>query len=235
MIRILHLYHDLLDLYGDSGNLMAITAKLDRIGIKWKTDKLSLYDTIDFMKYDLVYIGVGKDSSLNIASEDFLKRRDSVLKAIKKGTLFLVTGNSQLLFGQYFTDSQGKRYEGIGLLPYYGTQSSQVFICDVLARYQDQEIYGFINRTSELFGEHDAPLFQIVSGKGYNNAETSNEGWHTHNYFGTWMLGPLLVKNPLLLEEMLKILLKEEYQKTELPYLLEAYDQTIADMHKKTH
>ena len=233
MIRILHLYHDLLDLYGDGGNLMAVTYYLDNIGQKYTIDRKSLYDDIDFTAYDFVYIGTGKDSNINIIAEDFRRHGDNVRKAIENGVTFLVIGNSRLLFGQYFEDGNGNRYEGIGLFPYYGIQSSKVFICDDLMKFNGQEMYGFINRSAQIMNNESDQLFELITGKGDNNDETVTEGNLYNNFIGTWMLGPLLIKNPSFLKEVMKRILKDSYVDLDIPFLEEAHEKTIEDMHKK--
>lgn len=233
MIRILHLYHDLLDLYGDGGNLLAVSYCLDRMNVQYQIDKKSLYDDIDFMQYDMVYIGVGKDSNINIIAGDILQHKDAITEYVRSGRLMLSIGNSRLLFGKSFTDSSGHIYEGLGLFDYTGTQSSQVFISDDLVRYEDQELYGFINRTSQLENVIDHNLFAIITGYGDGNSDIVFEGTHYRNFFGTWLLGPLLVKNPGFLKMILKELLKDDYRDIDVTFLDKAHDRTIADIHQR--
>ena len=73
MINVLHLYYDLLNLYGENANTRCIKEELTRSNIKVKVDLKSINDKIDFEKYDIIYIGSGSEESLELALEDIKK------------------------------------------------------------------------------------------------------------------------------------------------------------------
>ena len=54
-IRIAHLYYDIMNLYGEIGNIKVLRYHLEEQGIKVIIDNLSINDEIDFNKYDLLY------------------------------------------------------------------------------------------------------------------------------------------------------------------------------------
>ena len=99
-VNILWMYDDLLDLYGDWANLLAVTKGLDAMKLSWEIDHKSLDDEIDSTAYQMVYLGPGKARNLGRAAQDFVKRKEAVLAAVERDTVFLVTGNSRLLFGK---------------------------------------------------------------------------------------------------------------------------------------
>ena len=82
-INILHLYYDLLNLYGESGNIIALRDTLRDQGLEVNIDKKTLGDTIDFMKYDIVYIGQGmaqeRAEALKKRVEDELNMKATIL------------------------------------------------------------------------------------------------------------------------------------------------------------
>ncbi|MBQ1238311.1 MAG: hypothetical protein IIX70_08535 [Oscillospiraceae bacterium] len=215
-VNILWMYDDLLDLYGDWGNLLAIEKGLDAMGIEHETHKKSIGDAVDFAAYDLVYMGPGKARNLEKAAEDLLTRKEEVLSAIESGKLFLVTGNSRLAFGRSFETYSGTTAEGLGLFSCTGTETGNVFISDVLAELafeKGTESYGFINRTAHLKGDCGEPLFLVKKGAGDGEGESADkEGSLYKNFFGTWQMGPVLVKNPSLLKELLRRLAGEDYK-----------------------
>ena len=73
MIKILHLYYDLLNQYGEQGNILALKDSFRNQNIEVSIDLLSCGDKIDFKKYDLIYMGTGSDENLYIALEDIKK------------------------------------------------------------------------------------------------------------------------------------------------------------------
>ena len=70
MINVLHLYYDLLNLYGENANTRCIVHNLELNNIKVKVDLKSINDKIDFNKYDIIYIGSGSEEDILIALED---------------------------------------------------------------------------------------------------------------------------------------------------------------------
>ncbi|MDD3192835.1 MAG: hypothetical protein PHE47_03145 [Oscillospiraceae bacterium] len=214
-VNILWLYDDLLDLYGDWGNLLAVTKGLDAMEIEWNLDHKSLGDRPDFSAYQMVYIGPGKARNLEEAAKDLMGQKEAVLTALEGDAVFLVTGNSRLLFGKSFTVPSGEIIPGIGLFDYTGQETGNVFISDVLAYpvfAPETASYGFINRTAHIHGNDRDPLFTVAKGAGDSEAEgESHEGNLYRNFFGTWQLGPLLVKNPEILKELLRRLVGEAY------------------------
>ena len=119
-IKILHMYADMLDLYGDSGNMEVLQFRCNKRGINCQIDKYSIDSEMpDFSSYDLVYIGGGADLEQQHISEDLLKCKDGIIKAYKNGTfLFLICGGYQLM-GKYYRDADGNDIKGLGLFDYF--------------------------------------------------------------------------------------------------------------------
>lgn len=233
-VNILWLYDDLLDLYGDSGNLTILCSRLTEMGLEPKVSRLSLGDQLDFTLYDMVYIGPGKAKNLAKASEHFCCYSQQVRQAVERGAVFLVTGNARLLFGQSFTGFDGASYSGIGLFPYTGRETGNVFISDVVGSpvfLPDVRGYGFINRTAHIDGNAENFLFTLRAGAGDNETETAGEGSLYQNFFATWQLGPVLVKNPHLLNELLRRLAGESYCEPDNTLEQKALDLTLAEFH----
>ena len=43
-MKILHLYHDIMNLYGEYANVSALERMLEKSGVKFTTDRLTLFD-----------------------------------------------------------------------------------------------------------------------------------------------------------------------------------------------
>ena len=100
IIHIAHLYYDLMNLYGENGNIKALIYALKSQNIKVNLDKLTINDEIDFNKYDLIYIGCGTESNELIVLNDILKYKKDIKKYIENNKFILATGNSFELFGK---------------------------------------------------------------------------------------------------------------------------------------
>lgn len=223
-IKIVHLYSDSLDLYGDVFNIKAIEREAERNGYECEIVRINQEDEINLSDADMIYIGHGKDRNLNSVAEHFMKYKDEILKAVEDGKVFLSIGNSRLLFGKSFTDENGKNYDGIGLFSYTGVQNEKVFVSDVVSKAEFDEnviTYGFINRTAYIENNNEYPLFKILSGAGEHDAVSKKgngveqyEGNHYKNFFGTWQIGPILARNPGLTEYIAEKVIPE-YKKYE--------------------
>ncbi len=228
--NILWLYDDLLDLYGDSGNLTILVSKLRAMGIEARITCKSLGDTLDFDSFDLIYAGPGKAKNLAQAALHLQKYAAQVKAAVAAGKLFFVTGNARLLFGKGFTGFDGKEYPGVGLLPYTGRETGNVFVSDVVYARQGAEGYGFINRTAHIDGNEEGFLFDVLQGACDSETPTGHEGNRLENFFGTWLLGPVLVKNPALLKEVLQLLAGAAYTEPDTALEQTALDATVAEL-----
>ena len=98
-IKIAHLYYDLMNLYGENGNILALTTALKRQGVKYTLKKVTKGEKIDFSKFDIFYMGMGNEENQMLVLED-LKRYKTEIKKIIKKKIFIMTGNSYELFGQ---------------------------------------------------------------------------------------------------------------------------------------
>ena len=52
-IKIAHLYYDLMNLYGEQGNILALKEAFNKQNIDTEIDTLTIKDDIDFKKYDI--------------------------------------------------------------------------------------------------------------------------------------------------------------------------------------
>lgn len=214
-IRILHLYGDAMDLYGDVFNVVCICNHLEAMGIRCEIDNTQLGDRIDFAPADLVYIGHGKARNLAAVAPHFLTYGADAKKAVEDGKLFLVTGNARLLFGREFETPDGGMQQGVGLFDYVGRETGKVFTADIAGELiSDPSIrtYGFVNRTQFIEGKNLHPLFRALRGPGDGEQPDGWEGTLYNGFCGTWQMGPLLPRNPALLRILLQRLAGEDFR-----------------------
>jgi len=206
-INILHLYHDLLNLYGDWANMAALMHEVNMRDCKAEIHKKSIGDDIDFSGYDFVYMGSGTERSLLACMKDLVRYKDAFVKRIEEGIFVLATGNSHELFGQAVIDHSGVRHEMIGLIDFKTMQlnSRVTGDCTCTASFLDDKLVGFINRSGgNQKGEIKRPFYiEPGEGAGYKAGE---EGIKYKNLLGTYMTGPVLMRNPPLLKYITDIL-----------------------------
>lgn len=119
-LKILYLYPDILELYGDFGNIQILKYRLEKRGIKVIIEPYSIGDiTPDFDNYDLVFAGGGADQEQGILAEDLLKYKENIKQAIQNGVFFLLICGSYQLFGKYYKGVEGNIIPGLEIFDYY--------------------------------------------------------------------------------------------------------------------
>jgi len=233
-MKILHLYHDLMNLYGDYANIVAIE-KLARLNsIEYSVDKLSVGDDINPEEYDFVYIGSGTERNLKVMLEDMRRYADELKRYIDSGKPMLMTGNSFEALGASVTDCDGKEYEGLGIFGFTSVeQNKKRIVGDVIYEcgFLDSPLVGFVNKCSEISGITDT-LFSVKMGPA--NAEgDSCEGTRKNNLFCTHLTGPILVKNPHMLRYMLGLITSADIDDSALTYEHKGYEVTLTELNKR--
>lgn len=196
-IKIAHLYYDLMNYYGEQGNVLALKTAIEYAGFKVNVKTLSVDDEIDFEKYDIFYMGMGTKRNQEIVRKDILKYKDKIENVIDK-KMFIMTGNSYELFGKKIDN---KKCLGVFNFESKTTDrivGEQVFKSNIIK----ETIIGFQNRFSSNNIKDDY-LFEVIKGTG-NDSESKVEGIHKNNFFGTYLLGPILIRNPYFKDALLK-------------------------------
>lgn len=197
-----------MNLYGDSGNLKVLKQTLEEQGLEVSITFLSLDDTIDFSKYDLFYIGPGTFNNARIVLNDILKYKEAIKKAVGSQKFFLITGNALSLFGKRI-EANGVNLEGLNLFDFKAKRGSTRQVCEIVAKSKLLSDYLLGFKNSDLLIETKDPgIFEIEKGYGFNT-NNQTDGIQKNNFLGTTIIGPILVRNPELLELISKKILKK--------------------------
>ena len=209
-IYIAHLYYDLMNLYGENGNIMALVSAFNDQDMFSEVVNLSINDKIDFNKYDIYYIGCGSEENQLLVIEDILKYKDKIKNAIEAGKHFIFTGNSYELLGKYIEKTEGEKIETLGIFDFYSkTLDTRIIGEEVLETGIYKEVViGFQNRQCVL-NNKDNHLFSVINGHA-DNYKSHYEGIHYNNLYATYNLGPLLIRNPLLKDHIIKEVLDKK-------------------------
>ena len=234
------MYPDVLNLYGDRGNVMCMQKRLDWRGIENTVTRLPIGSKANLADFDLVFIGGGQDFEQQVLLEDLHRGKDrEILSAVEDGLPFLTICGGYQMMGNYYETYDGVRCDFIGAVDLYTVGSKQRMIGNY--KYQcgpesgGSVVVGFENHSGQTFlGEGVQPLGKVLAGFG-NNGQDGTEGVRYHNLFGTYSHGPLLPKNPALCDHILLTALQRKYGTAELAPLddaaeLAAHDEMAAKL-----
>lgn len=216
-LKICHLYGNLMNTYGDNGNLLMLQYVAREKGYTVETDIVSLDQPFNADDYDLVFFGGGQDYEQFIVSKDIQEKADAIKSYIENdGAMLAICGGFQML-GHYYIDAKGNRIEGISALDHYTlNQENNRFTGNVTIYDKESgDTYkGFENHNGRTFlGEGVKPLGMVQEGKG-NNGEDGTEGVHYKNVFCSYFHGPLLVRNIQLAERIVDLAIQNKQGKT---------------------
>lgn len=214
-IVIGHLFYDLLNLYGESGNILAIKNALENKNIEVEIKQISINDELNLEELDYIYIGSGTENNQLIALDYLKKYKNEIIEAINNNKLFLVTGNSIELFGKEIVFDDDLKIEAIGAFDYYTVRTKNRIVSECKFNFDEinSKIIGFTNHQG-LTKNIKNPLF--VKYKEETNEILAEDGIHENNFFGTYVIGPLLVRNPEFLEYIIEKLILSKKDNLEL-------------------
>ncbi|WP_027626190.1 type 1 glutamine amidotransferase [Clostridium lundense] len=212
-LNICHLYPDLLNVYGDMGNVLILKYRCEQRGIKVNILNVSINEDFNYENYDIVFFGGGQDYEQSIVSTDLMEnKKENIKKYIEDEKVFLAICGGYQLLGKYYTTPNGEKLEGLGILDLYTEAGNTRFIGNTVIKNEDfNETYvGFENHSGRTYIGDLKPLGKIIHGYG-NNGEDGNEGCVYKNTYGTYFHGSLLSKNPELADRLIKVALEKKY------------------------
>lgn len=235
MINVLHLYYDLLNLYGENANTRSIKYNLELNKIKVNVDLKSLNDEIDFEKYDLIYIGSGSEDNMKLALNDILKRKKEIKKFIESNKYLILTGSSMDLFGKHIKTLDDK-LDALNIFDYYTEYLTETnlknaaknrIVGEIKATTDliNETIIGFQNRC-DLVHNIKTPLFKTQT-QYSNDLTNEEEGFTYKNVYATHIIGPLLIRNPYFIDYILTKLCNDKHLK------YKSLDETAKTAYKK--
>lgn len=210
IINICHLYGNLLNTYGDVGNVMALKYFAKKKGHEVNIEVVSLNDEFDYKKYDFVFFGGGQDYEQSIVEKDLENKKENIKKYIENDGLFLAICGGYQLMGQYYYDAYDNKIEGLKIFDYYTKNqvNSNRFVGNIeIKDNENGQIYhGFENHGGVTFLENRENAFaSVIDGNG-NNGEDKTEGFRYKNTFASYLHGPLLARNENLVNTFLEII-----------------------------
>jgi CobQ-like glutamine amidotransferase family enzyme len=223
-LRIAHLYPELLNLYGDSGNILVLRRRLEWRHIGCEILECHVNDQPSFQDVDIVFIGGGSDREQKIVGDKLLAEKEELISYVGDGgVLAAVCGGYQLLGESYLMGEE--KVEGLGLVELSTDRGTPRLIGNIAikSRICSQPIVGYENHGGRTrLGPDVEPLGEVLYGHG-NDGSTGKEGCLYKNILGTYIHGPLLPKNPGVADYLIARALERKYGISEL----EPLDDTV--------
>ncbi len=212
-LTIGYLYGDLMNIYGDTGNIIALQKRAQWRGIEVTVKQISIGDKLKKGDVDLFFFGGGQDQQQELVAKD-LKTKAKIIKSeVERGVpLLSICGGYQLL-GNYYKPHEGPKLPGIGLFSTYTLASDDRMIGNIVIESMFGKLVGFENHSGKTFLKKESLPFGMVS-KGFgNNGADKTEGCMYKNAIGCYMHGSLLPKNPKLADWLLRKALEVKYKR----------------------
>lgn len=202
-VHIVHLYPHDMNIYGDTGNRIILENRLKWRGISVRSSLVNQGDKLP-TDADIIIGGGGQDKGQQAVEVDLLRKSTDLKKMSQNGVTMLMICGMYQLFGDCFITKDKKQIKGIGILPLHTEASEQRMIGNIVVSTEFGDIVGYENHSGKTYlHEGCSPLGKIVRGYG-NNGEDKTEGARLNNVFASYLHGPILSKNPVFADELLK-------------------------------
>lgn len=203
-INILHLYSKDMNIYGDKGNVMTISKRLEWYGYEPVIIEYNPGDTFP-VDIDIIIGGGGQDSGQSKIQDDLLKIGPTLIELADKNVPMLMICGLYQLFGKFFKTADSQIIKGIGLLNIETFGKSERLIGNIVTHSEKfGDIIGYENHSGQTFLGPEVQKLGIVKLGAGNNTVDKSEGAIYKNVIGSYMHGSLLPKNPNIADFLIK-------------------------------
>lgn len=219
-INIGWLYPDLMNTYGDRGNIIALSHRAKMMGLEPIVSKISINESENIIpKIDIIFMGGAQDKQQEIVNQD-LKIKGQFLKdAIDDGVPGLYVCGAYQFLGKYYKEADGNIIDGIGAFDLY-TESPGLNVERCIGNivfesklFPKIKLVGFENHGGRTYlADKNMAFAKVINGYG-NNGEDGTEGFFYKNSIGTYSHGPILPKNPEIADYLIQKTVERKYGK----------------------
>lgn len=227
-LKIAHLYPDLLNLYGDIGNITTITKRCEWRNIETEVNSVYGNEKINFSGYDLVFLGGGSDREQLLVRDKLMSMKKELSSYVDNGGVLLAVCGGYQLLGSYYK-LEKETIKGLEILNIQTEVGNTRLISDVVLKNKDfGTIVGFENHGGRTYINDHTPLGNVLYGNG-NNGKDGKEGVIYKNVIATYLHGSLLPKNPKLSDHIIMKMLEQRGLPTQLCPLDDTIEQNAHD------
>ena len=232
-MKIEILFPEFCNLFGDMSNMFYLKKCLPEaefIETPLETEPRFVTEEVN-----LVYLGPMPERVQERVIEKFMPYRDRIEALIENGAVFLFTGNALEVLGDYIENEDGSRIKCLGIFPLHAKRDMMNrHNSTFLGRFENSQIMGFKSQFTLAYPDTDSiALFQVEKGVGLNK-KCGFEGVRFRNFFGTYLLGPVLLLNPAFTRYLLERMGVEVPKLAFEPEMEAAYEKRLKDFHTKT-
>ena len=215
-LTLIHLYPDLMNLYGSYANLSVLRRTLEGLGHSVTVKPVLPGETVELDGCHFLYLGAGTERAQKAALQALMPDAGALRAAAEAGLPMLFAGSAMELLGRRITDAKGKDWEALGLAGFLSRETEKRFAEDVYGTCPlfPEPVVGFMNKSAVITGVETPLLTGVAMGYG-NDGGKRPEGYQEKNVFASALTGPILVKNPALLREVSRRVLA--YAGAEMP------------------
>lgn len=210
-LTILQLFPELLNLYGDRGNITVLKKRCALRGIEAEVLTCSIEEPIPFQAADIIYLGGGSDHDLPRVAQKLSQHKETLLSYRDDGGVLLATASGYPLLGHVYS-IRGKEHTGLSLVDMTTREGAKKLTGSISLNTSFGVLVGFENHNGQTFlGKGVTALGNVLSGNG-NNGEDKTEGVMYKNIYGTYLTGPLLPSNPELSDLLIAKAAERKYK-----------------------
>ena len=212
---IAHMYPDLMDLYGDHGNLLCLKKRLEWYGHQCVIKNISRVDQLDYQGIDMLFMGAGSDREQGLVYKDLASSAKDLQEVIENGMPALFICGAYQLLGNSYVNDDGELMDGLGLFDFHTRVAEKRFSGDIIISStitgEAISVVGFENHRGRTYLEDKnlQPFGRVIKGIG-NNGEDDSEGINYKNLLGTYLHGPLLPKNPAIADFFIRVMAERQ-------------------------
>lgn len=226
-MKIEVLFPEICNLYGDLANIKYLKRASKDIEVinTHLTDEPYFKDK----KPDLIYMGTMTENSQEIVIEKLKEYKDRINELINEGVHFLITGNALEIFGKSIIDEDGKEIKCLNI---YDTVAKRDmmhrFNSLYVGEFKDIKIVGYKSQFTHSYGENKNYFMKTLRSVGLN-PKTDKEGIKINNFYATYIIGPILLLNPIFAKYLLDSIGLKNYKLAYEEEAIEAYNSRLHD------
>lgn len=228
-MKIEILFPEFCNLFGDMSNMRYLKLCLPEAEFV----ETALEEEPFFVNEDvsLIYMGPMTERTQEKVIQKLKPYQERIKELIQKNTVFLMTGNAIEIFGEYIENEDGSKIEGLGIFSVHAKRNMMNrHNSFAIGKLEEIEVVGFKSQFTMMYGDNTNQYFlELEAGIGIN-PDTKLEGIKDHYFIGTYLIGPILILNPLLTKKILEMMGVEKPQIALEKETMQAYEERLKEL-----
>ncbi len=179
---------------------------------------------------DMIYMGAMTEKMQEMVIKKLMPYKERIRELIEKDTIFLITSNAIEIFGNYIENEDGSKIEALGLFDFYAKRNlMKRFNCLLRGHFEEIPVLGFKTQFTMAYSDNFKNGFIKVDRGTGMNPDIEYEGIKYKNFYGTYLVGPFLIVNPLFTKYLLQKLGVDNPSLAFEDVIMEAYDRRMKE------